>query len=280
MNGAILGDIWGSIFETIPKFPRRLFMSPTDDTFLTCACYEFMQSLTENEKNSPQNHFDEIYIKATFFLKKWGQLFPEPGTYSSSFLNWAKTDGTAYKVASTNGCIMRQSPIALYSHIYSLSLEQCVELSRIFCFPTHKSDEAFEVSKKHITILYLMLQKTMNKEDFINNYPNLIQPLTYWQNLASTVKNNFIWKANDSLGISLSGIYYSSSWEEMMRFFISISGDVDTYAAIAGPIAQITYGKPKDIDILTNALLSIHDPRFQSIKDIYIIMDKDYLTLK
>ena len=101
----------------------------------------------------------------TFFLKKWGQLFPEPGAYSSSFLNWAKTDGTAYKVATTNGCIMRQSPIALYSHIYSLSLEQCVELSHIFCFPTHKSDEAFEVSKKHITILYLMLQKTMNKEE-------------------------------------------------------------------------------------------------------------------
>lgn len=276
MNGAILGDIWGSIFETIPKFPRRLFMSPTDDTFLTCACYEFMNELTEDEKNSPTLHFDSIYKKAVSSLKKWGKLFPEPGAYSTGFLNWAHTDGIEYKVASTNGCLMRQSPIALYSSIQNLGLENCIELSRIFCFPTHKSEESFLSSQQHITILYLFLHKQLNKEDLINHYPQLIFPLEHWQNLASTVKNNFIWKSSDSLGIALSSIYYSASWEEMMRFLISISGDVDTYAAIAGPIAQILYGPPSDIHKLNSVLFSATDVRFTHIKSIYNVMNHDF----
>lgn len=280
MNGAILGDIWGSVFETIPKFPRRLFMTPTDDTFLTCACYEFMNSLSLDESTSPQLHFDSIYEKAALSLKKWGKLFPEPGAFSTGFLNWSQADGIEYKVASTNGCLMRQSPIALYSSIQNLGLENCIELSRIFCFPTHKAEESFLASKQHITILYLLLNEKLTKEDLLAHYPNLIFPLDHWQNLSLTVKNNFIWKASDSLGIALSSIYYSSSWEEMMRFLISISGDVDTYAAIAGPLAQIIYGVPKDIDKLNNVLFSLNDVRFTKIKSIYIVMNHDFKLFK
>lgn len=276
MQGAIIADIWGSIFETIPKFPRRLFMSPTDDTFLTCACYEFMQSLSEDEKQNPKNYFESIYLKASTSLKKWGRLFPEPGAYSTGFLNWSKTDDHSYKVASTNGCLMRQSPIAMYAHINNLTLDNCIELSRIFCYPTHKSDESFRASAQHISIIYLILQSQLNKSDLKEKFSDLIHPLSYWQELSTTVKNNFIWKASDSLGIALSGVYATDNWEDMMRFFISISGDVDTYAAIAGPIAQLYFAPPTGLDIIENVLFSSHDPRFKIIQNIYMALANDF----
>lgn len=281
MHGAILGDTWGSVFETIPKYPRRLFMTPTDDTFLTCACYEFLNSLSIEEYSHPFHHFDSIYEKASSSLKKWGQKFPEPGAYSPSFLNWSKEEGSKYKVASTNGCLMRQSPIALFCIRKKLSLDICVELSRIFCYPTHKSEISFSASKNHIEILYksLSLSKTFNKEELLSQYSDLIHPLSHWQELSSNTKNQFIWGAQESLGIAVSSIYYSQNWEDMMRFLISISGDVDTYAAISGPLAQIFYPPPKQLLTLEHVIFDNEEPRFQDIWEIYSKL-KEYSVLE
>lgn len=281
MHGAILGDIWGSIFETIPKQPRRLLMCPTDDTFLTCACYEFMQSLSEQEIQNPKFNFQPIYDKAVFFLKKWGAMFPEHGAFSSGFLNWVNTPGTEYKVASTNGCLMRQSPIALLSVHHKISLENCIELSRIFCYPTHKSPESFNACELHITLLYKLLKKEIDKQH-LSSIGAELHTLSYWIDFSNRTKNNFIWKANDSLNIAISATDTCANWENMMRFFISISGDVDTYAAIAGPIAQILYGNPSHTEYILFSLIdkANHEARYQNILNIYKELENIYLEIK
>ena len=244
MIGAILGDIAGSIHENIPKLKQtRKTPCATDDSILTCACKEWTQSLSKEhvsrleKDNAVWNYFSE---SAVLFLKKWGRSFPASG-FSKGFLKWVETDPYEKTNKNTNGCLMRQSPIAEYCIDNKISLNHALMLSEIFASVSHNDEEAIAAVKKHTTWIYGLLGKSLNLDMLKNELKQNcnIQSIEFW---FGENQKKFIWDAKTSLDIATSCVYFAKSYEEAINNCIKCSGDTDTYAAIAGPMAQALWG--------------------------------------
>lgn len=278
MIGAIIGDVLGSVHEKIPHHKQRSILQPTDDTILTCACFEWCNNITKEQlKNLDLEDVQEtLYKNAVDVLKKWANKYPEDSGFSKRFTSWAKESGYDNKVADTNGCIMRSSPISALAHANKLHPQYRNMLLNIFCKTTHDHISSYEACEVHSHVITHCLSNTNhnNFKKFIDAYyPNRVLPVEHWINTAKNTKGNFIWTAQESLDIALSALYFNSDFEGMMEFFIKISGDVDTYAAIAGPIAQCIYDIHLEKSQVETILRTSLDTRHSEICSLYCKMN-------
>lgn len=281
MLGAITGDILGSIYEKIPKYPQRATMEPTDDSILTCACYDWLiglkkeQLLTLDDEKTQQ----EVYRRAVRILKKWASYFPEAAGFSKGFTIWSQQKGYQSKVADTNGCIMRSSPISEFAKQRGLSDVQRSILLKLFCEPTHNHPESYQACQEHSDIImksYGMSHQEMHYY-LLENCIDKINSVDVWVEKAQKAHGFFIWSAKDSLAIALSAIAYSSTWEAMMEFLKTVGGDVDTYAAIAGPIGEnIYYDFESHKDIANNVLINSSKANTAKILKVFIQLEKNH----
>lgn len=278
MFGAIVGDTLGSIYEEVPNHPRRLSISPTDDSVLTAACYEWCQELTL-EKISPEAlalHSVELTERAAFYLKKWfwlysphlkdplpeGQLAPtfESGDilgFSKSFTRWAQEKEYTQAHKKTNGALMRQSPIAAWCVKNGVPLSTCIELSRLFASPTHDDPTVYDAARKHIEVLYRCLETPQTTQEFHDLLLPYVkpEPLALWRERSMEF---FIWNAEKSWEIVGAALLGATSFEEAFDNCVLVGGDVDTYAAIMGPIAEAVWGIPEHMARQTQEVLKIH----------------------
>lgn len=274
MYGAIIGDILGSIDEKIPNIPQRIELTPTDDSIITCACYEWCHSITDTEIILLDNESTQktLLHRAIDYLKKWALLFPENGVFSPAFTLWAKQKSYNTKEANTNGCIMRSSPISQYAFIKKLSDIQRYTLLSIFCKTTHNHEESFLATNIHSDLIlqslkYPNLQQF--RESFKDSYFSDIKSLDFWTCLANSKKSKFIWSATESLEIVLSAISQCNTYEETFEYFRKIGGDVDTYAAIAGPICQSIFDYSSQYKQAHDILKNNDDIRIHKILSIF-----------
>ncbi len=241
MFAAIVGDVLGSIHEKIPNYVNRQVMSPTDDSFLTCACFEWINSIGLNKLQTfetkgvdRQSLIDELKLSAIYYLKLWQAKYPGTG-FSKGFTAWAQNPDFIQGTKRTNGSLMRQSPIAQYCVDNGLSIDTCLLLSEIFASPTHHHSDTYPAVFSHSTSIYNSLKGNFNPKGLktsMAHTPYAVQPLEYWEN-----KNKFIWDAPQTLAIVYSAIYHATSFQGVIDNCIYVGGDVDTYCAIAGPIA-------------------------------------------
>lgn len=224
MKGAIIGDIFGSIYEEIPNnVNKRQDLTVTDDSILTFACHDWIKSVDINDS------VESLRYQAKSYLVSWYNEYTVFG-FSPRFSAWAeKNENLDYGQAQTNGCLMRQSPIVAYSCDNNLSLERCVYLAKVFASVTHNSDLAMKSVERHVHLLYSALT---------NGQFNVDKPVLNIKQWRHVTKDNFIWDAKTSLDIALSCIYYANSFEQTIDNCIAVGADTDTYASIAGPIAQ------------------------------------------
>lgn len=228
MKGAIIGDIFGSIYEEIPKgLNKRTNLSVTDDSILTFAAHEWINSINKSESE------DVLRDLACAMLRKWFHKYEVFG-FSSRFSSWVKRNQPGdYGKADTNGCLMRQSPIISMSLKKGYTLSECLRLANIFASTTHDSIEAHNAVQKHASYLY----KALQGQELVLEKPALTPK--QWREVTL---DQFIWDAKTSLDIALSCIYFANSFEKTIDNCISVGADTDTYAAIAGPIAQAKWG--------------------------------------
>lgn len=275
MLGAIYGDIIGSIAEKIPRLPPRTKMTPTDDSFLTCACKDWIEFLTEKECSEflvGGKNKDLLDREAAKSLKKWWSYFPEQG-FSRSFNTWAKDviPGKEFKRGNrnTNGCIMRNSPIVpamLAKSFYIRS--DIVTIAQTFAGVTHMHQDSMDAVALHTEMIFLSTMNELSKATLkslllSSDNPNFIcKPLSFWR---EAMENEFIWDAPRSLSIAVSAILEADSFKEAMDNCVSVGGDTDTYAAIAGPIAEKMWG----IDTETHELCLPILKDFPRIKALY-----------
>lgn len=240
MFAAIVGDVLGSIHEKIPNFVNRQVMSPTDDSFLTCACYEWVTSISpdklqvfENKELDDTKLREDLKLSAIYYLKLWQAKYPGTG-FSKSFTTWAQNPEFVQGTKRTNGSLMRQSPIPQYCVNNNLSLDTCLVLCEIFASPTHHHSDTYPAVFSHAKSIYESLSgnfSSQNLKENMLNTPYAVETLDYWKN-----KNKFIWDAPQTLAIVYSAIYHASSFQEVINNCIYVGGDVDTYCAIAAPV--------------------------------------------
>lgn len=225
MIGAIFGDIVGSVHErrgtNTTEFPLFVEGSRfTDDTVLTIATAEALLS-------------GESYAKA---YKRWGRRYPHAG-YGGAFRRWLASDDTGPYGSWGNGSAMRVSPVGF---AFESAGEVLAEAERSAA-ATHDHPEGIRGAQAAALAVFLARRGTQR--------PEIKRELEtrFGYDLSRTIEEirpryGFDVSCQGSVPEALIAFLETDSLESAVRMAISLGGDADTQAAIAGGAAGAAEG--------------------------------------
>ena len=241
MFGAILGDIIGSRFEfsnheinkDFELFTKHSVF--TDDTVMTIAIADGLMSAG---RKADEKTIKEKIIKS---MKKYGQLYPDAG-YGSRFYYWLKEEEPKPYGSYGNGSAMRVSSVAwLYD-----SVDRVMEVAKWTAEVSHNHPEGIKGAVCTAVVTFLArIGKSKNEiRNFVlNNFDyDISETLAELRKRAEHVES-----CMDSLPKALVSFFEGNSYEDVIRNAISLGGDTDTLAAIAGAMAEAYYGISEEL---------------------------------
>lgn len=231
MLGAIIGDIAGSIYEAAPI--KRKDFTPllardadfTDDTVLTLAV---AQCLVDGSD-------------AARMLKAWGRHYTGRG-YGGRFLRWLFSDDLAPYNSFGNGAAMRISPVALLAD----SVERLRAMTEQVTAPTHNHPEGIKGAYAVAYTIWLARQG-QNAEQIRERATQATGYALDRELDAIRPGYGFDVTCQGSVPESILCALEAVSFTDAIRNAISLGGDADTMAAIAGAIAEARFGIPPDL---------------------------------
>ena len=226
MLGAIIGDVVGSAYEFRPvktiHFPLLTSASRfTDDTVLTIALAQYL--LTGQD-----------YIK---LLKEFTHAYPAAG-FGGRFFDWAFSDKNEPYQSYGNGSAMRVSPVGFAFSTREEILTQAEKSAAV----THDHPEGIKGAQA--VALAIFLAKHGSSRDEIKNDIEM----TFKYDLHQTLEEirpsyGFDETCLGSVPQAIIAFLESTSYESAIRNAVSLGGDADTQACIAGGIAEAFYKK-------------------------------------
>ena len=239
MIGAIIGDVVGSRFEFNNTDTKEFdFLtagcSYTDDTVITCAVALALMKCGGD--------FSDLDEKAIDAMKALGRAHPYAG-YGGMFFKWVLGDSREPYNSFGNGSAMRVSAVGNVAK----SVEEAKELSFKVTAVTHNHPEG--VKGAECVAVCMVLAKEGKTKDEIREYVrenygyDVDKSVDDWRREIGGRHGYEICQV--SLPEALSCFFESVDYEDCVRNCISIGGDSDTLAAIAGAIAEAYYGVPE-----------------------------------
>lgn len=232
--GAICGDIIGSPYEfhsiKTKEFDLFSFHSQfTDDTVMTLAIAQWLC----DDKNSKEVLIDN--------LKIFGNDYPNAG-YGGRFINWIFDKSSEPYGSWANGSAMRVSPCAWVAN----SLEESQELAKLSAIVTHNHPEGIKGALATCDAIYLA-RTGCGKDDIKKHVED-----NYGYDLSRRLDNirpfySFDVSCAGSVPESIICFLEADNYEDAIRNAISLGGDADTQAAIAGSIASAYWDVPEYI---------------------------------
>ena len=227
MIGAIAGDIIGSRYEfasikttEFPLFgPGCRF---TDDTVLTVALAEALV-------------WEQGYCH---LLKEYFRRYPEAG-YGGTFIQWAAGQYTEPYNSFGNGAAMRISPVGFYYD----TMEEVLEKAEYYTAVTHNHPEGIKGAQA--TAAAIFLARNGSSKDEIRRY--VTENFGYDLNrTCDQIRPNYTYDVTCQGSVPEVIICFleSMDFESAVRLAVSLGGDSDTQASIAGGIAEGFYGVP------------------------------------
>ncbi len=241
MYGAILGDIIGSRFE-FDKGGRtkdfELFTKEdnwTDDTVMTVAVAE---ALMNAGKEASVSETEKACVGS---MQKWGQRYPGAG-YGGSFIHWVHSSNPRPYGSYGNGSAMRVSAAGwLYD-----SLERTREVAKATANVSHNHPEGIKGAECTAAVIYLgRIGESKNEimeyviREFGYDFSETLEEMRARHRHDETCQ--------DSLPKALRSFFDGESYEDVVRNAVSLGGDTDTIAAIAGSMAEAMYGIPNEL---------------------------------
>ncbi len=225
MIGAVIGDIVGSVFEFDNQrsvdFP--LFSSSstfTDDSVLTFATAAVL--------------LDKGDYAAAY--QDFARRYPGRG-YGGNFYRWIYTDDPKPYNSFGNGSAMRVSPVGFAFE----SLEETLAEARRSAEVTHNHPEGIKGAQATAQVIFMSRKgatKAEIKQEITQRYGyDLSRPLDLIRQV-----NQFDATCPGSLPEAISVFLEGKDYEHTIRLAVSIGGDTDTIACIAGGMAQAFYG--------------------------------------
>jgi ADP-ribosylglycohydrolase len=225
MLGAIVGDIIGSVYERSKARNTNFklytqYSHFTDDTVLTLATADTLLNGASYAEN----------------YKLYGRNFPNRG-YGGRFKEWLISDDLAPYQSFGNGSAMRVSPIGFaFDKLY----EVLSEAKESAC-ATHDHPEGIKGAEAIASSIFLAREGKSKEE--IRTY---VQD-TFGYNLQRTIMKirptyTFDASCQGTVPEAIIAFLDSHNFESCIRLAISLGGDTDTLAAMAGSIAQAYYG--------------------------------------
>jgi ADP-ribosylglycohydrolase len=225
MLGAIAGDVIGSVYEgsgtKTKDFP--LFHPDcryTDDTVLTCAVAE---------KLLRGGDYVELFHECV-------REYPLAG-YGGTFIRWAGNGRREPYNSWGNGSAMRVSPIGVVFD----SLEEVAAEAKRSAEVTHNHPEGVKGAQATAVAVFLARtghDKASIKEHIEREYG--YNPSERLDDIRTVY--SFDVSCQGSVPQSIIAFLESTDFEDAVRNAISLGGDADTMACIAGAIAEAYYG--------------------------------------
>ena len=252
MLGALVGDIIGSVYEfhNTKSMDFELFPSGsifTDDSVMTLAVAKW---LTEDEAHTLH------YL--IYCMQELGQRYSAAG-YGGRFMKWLFMDNPQPYNSWGNGAGMRVSPVGLYAK----TLDEALALAAITASVSHNHPEGVKGAQAIATSVFLCKEGKSKQE--IKEYVE--QTFGYDLNRTIAEIRPIYWfdvSCQGSVPEAIIAFLEGNSFEEVIRLAVSLGGDSDTIACMAGAIAACMYPIPDEIvercdSLLTDDLREIKD---------------------
>ena len=238
MIGAIIGDIVGSRFEFRNHLSKDFeFLAPacrfTDDTVMTCAVAQALMDSRED--------FSDLPEKTVAAMQRIGRLYPDCG-YGARFIHWMFTNDPQPYNSFGNGSAMRVSPAGFAAK----DAEEAKRLSAAVTRVSHNHPEGMKGAEA-TAVAIVMARQGKSKAEIraeMEKYYDLSVSVDEYR-LSRQGHGREICQV--SLPQALACFFEGESYEDVIRNCISIGGDSDTIAAIAGGIAEAYFGVPQEL---------------------------------
>ena len=224
MIGAIAGDIIGSVYEARPikstDFPLFSEHSKfTDDTVLTIGtAYAIVNGLD----------YGTVY-------RRFGRAYPRAG-YGGTFISWLMKDEAPPYNSWGNGSAMRISPVGFACETMDDVLQEATKSAAV----THNHPEGIKGAQA-IALAVFMGRKGQTKDEI-----RRVIEKRFGYNLKRTIDTIrpsyfFDVSCQGSVPEAIIAFLESNDFESAIRLAVSLGGDSDTLACIAGAIAHAFY---------------------------------------
>lgn len=231
--GAICGDVIGSTYEFHRIKHKHFTLFPqgsrhTDDSVMTVANMLWLINPEENP--------------LTDCMQQMGRKYPRAG-YGHKFREWLVDDDAQPYGSFGNGSAMRVSPVAWVGN----TLDHVLDLAKLSASVTHNHPEGIKGAQA--TAAAIFLARTGHGKASIKEYVQ--QHFAY--DLSRTLSDirpgyGFNSSCQHSVPEAIICFLEGTDYEDTIRNAVSLGGDADTQAAIAGSIAEAYYGGvPEDI---------------------------------
>lgn len=237
MIGAIIGDIVGSRFEWANHKSTNFELftnqcSFTDDSVMTFAVAKtFLES---------RDDWNTLSANAVKYMQEIGRKYSNCG-YGQMFWLWLHKKNPRPYQSFGNGAAMRISPVAYAAD----SMEQCIAFSNAITTVSHDHPEGLKGAEAAAVAVWAALHQWSKAE-----IQELIEEKYYILNFTIDEirpKYRFDASCQGSIPQAIKAFLESSDFEDAIRLAVSIGGDSDTIAAIAGGIAEAYYGVPSNL---------------------------------
>ena len=248
MFGAIIGDIVGSRFEfdNCKSKEFELFTNTcdyTDDTVMTLAV---AKALLLYGTITDMDAFKRELVRV---MHEIGMLHPYCG-YGGRFCTWMMKNDTEPYGSFGNGSAMRVSPVAWFAG----SLDECEKLAAATAEVTHNHPEGIKGAVAVAGAIYLA--RTGHSMAEIREYAERFYPIDFTLDEIRP-DYDFVETCQGSVPQALEAFFESTGFEDAIRNAVSIGGDSDTIADMAGAIAEAYYGADREMKDIALSYLDL-----------------------
>ena len=261
MLGALIGDVVGSRFE-FKNFKSRDFLMfapncrPTDDSLMTLAIAKALVMYKGDES---------ILASLTArYMHEIAKKHPNVG-WGGRFYRWVMELDPTPPHSLGNGAGMRISPVGWVAE----SEEEVKRLSRIVTEITHSHPEGL-LGAESLAVAIFMARTGRSKDEIyermVREYYPVIDTFTL-DKIRPTYEIDDMGEwvtCRGSIPQALRAFFEADSFEDTIRNAISIGGDADTIAAMAGSVAEAYFGVPVEME---DRLLEYLPP---DLYDVYV----------
>ena len=267
MTGAIMGDVIGSVYEWANikyKLKQEDLIAPharfTDDTVMTCAVANGLRVGLEKLPSQWMDYpgSDSILSESVKeSMLHFGRKYPGAG-YGSGFMRWLWSDEPKPYNSWGNGSAMRTS----YAGWVARTVEEAEKLAEIAAKVTHDHPKGIK-GAKIVAGCIMMLRLNAGKDD-IREYVAKHYDMNF---TLDEIRNEYRFDASceGTVPYAIMAFLEGESFVDVIANAISIGGDSDTLAAIAGSIAEVIYPIPQSIR--SEVLSRVDEPLLQAIAD-------------
>lgn len=228
MLGAAIGDIVGSPFETdnylrtdFPLFENGAGF--TDDTVCTAAVADWVNQGCRGDLAQ--------------ILQNWCRRYPNPkGAYGSRFREWIWQEPPQPYYSWGNGSAMRVSAVGWAFD----NLEDTLHYAAQSAAVTHNHPEGIKGAQAVAVAIFWA--RTGRNKDFIRTQTTAVFGYGLDQTCDEIRRNSrFDTSCMTTVPEALIAFLESENFEHAIRLAVSLGGDSDTLAAMAGSIAEAYY---------------------------------------